>query len=116
MQPYYNHTGITIYHGDCRDVLPTLEPVDLVIADPPYGIKKTRGAAPVEELVTTEGYTKVRLLVVTGMRLLATMYHSILLTCYTIRASCCLAQTITLICYRRRQLGSYGTNVGRYAG
>lgn len=38
MRPYYEHAGITIYHGDCRDVLPGLEPVDLVLTDPPYGI------------------------------------------------------------------------------
>jgi len=36
--PYYDHAGITIYHGDCRDVLPGLLPADLVITDPPYGI------------------------------------------------------------------------------
>jgi len=38
MKPYYNHAGITIYLGDCRDILPQLEPVDLVLTDPPYGI------------------------------------------------------------------------------
>lgn len=38
MIPYYEQDGITIYHGDCRDILPTLEPVDLVLTDPPYGI------------------------------------------------------------------------------
>ena len=37
MKPYYEHEGITIYHGDCRDILPMLEPVDLVLTDPPYG-------------------------------------------------------------------------------
>lgn len=36
MKPYYERDGITIYHGDCRDVLPTLAPVDCVITDPPY--------------------------------------------------------------------------------
>lgn len=38
MTPYYEHGGITIYHGDCRDVLPALEAsgVDLVLTDPPY--------------------------------------------------------------------------------
>ena len=36
--PYYQHEGITIYHGDCREILPTLEPVDLVLTDPPYGL------------------------------------------------------------------------------
>lgn len=36
MQPYYQHGGITIYHGDCFDVLPTLSGVGAVITDPPY--------------------------------------------------------------------------------
>ncbi len=39
MKPYYkSKSGITIYHGDCRDVLPTLPKVDLVLTDPPYGV------------------------------------------------------------------------------
>lgn len=38
MKPYYDEDGCTIYHGDCRDVLPSLERVDLLLADPPYGI------------------------------------------------------------------------------
>ncbi len=38
MVPYCERDGITIYHGDCRDVLPSLERVDLVLTDPPYGI------------------------------------------------------------------------------
>lgn len=39
--PYYEHDGITLYHGDCREVLPTIAPfsVDLLITDPPYGVK-----------------------------------------------------------------------------
>jgi len=38
MKPYYEHAGITIWHGDCREILPTLPKVDLVLTDPPYGI------------------------------------------------------------------------------
>lgn len=38
MNPYYERCGITIYHGDCREILPTLPNVDLVLTDPPYGI------------------------------------------------------------------------------
>ena len=38
MKPYYDDGQITIYHGDCREILPTLGPVDLVLTDPPYGI------------------------------------------------------------------------------
>jgi site-specific DNA-methyltransferase (adenine-specific) len=39
-EPYYERDGITIYHGDCREVLPTLAAgsVELVLTDPPYGM------------------------------------------------------------------------------
>jgi DNA modification methylase len=40
MKPYYEHGGITIYHGDCREVLSEIGDVDLVLTDPPYGIKR----------------------------------------------------------------------------
>lgn len=40
MKPYYSEDGITIYHGDCREVLPTLEGIDAVLTDPPYGVNK----------------------------------------------------------------------------
>lgn len=42
MKPYYEEAGITIYHGDCREVLPLLRCVDLVLTDPPYGIGADR--------------------------------------------------------------------------
>lgn len=37
MSPYYEADGITIYHGDCREVLPTVPAGDVVVTDPPYG-------------------------------------------------------------------------------
>lgn len=37
-EPYYNDGGITIYNCDCRDLLSSLPPIDLVLSDPPYGI------------------------------------------------------------------------------
>ena len=39
MKPYYDDAGVTIYHGDCREVLPTLGAVDHVITDPPYSAR-----------------------------------------------------------------------------
>ena len=30
--------GVTLYLGDCREIMPTLPPVDAVVTDPPYGI------------------------------------------------------------------------------
>ena len=45
MKPYYEHAGITIYHGDCRDVLPLVR-ADVLISDPPWGVSvKTNNAA-----------------------------------------------------------------------
>jgi site-specific DNA-methyltransferase (adenine-specific) len=38
--PYYQDDLVTIYHGRCEDVIPTLPPVDLVLADPPYGVNE----------------------------------------------------------------------------
>lgn len=43
MKPYWEQNGIVIYHGDCREVLPTLGTVDLVLTDPPYGIGEAAG-------------------------------------------------------------------------
>lgn len=37
MRPYYDHAGITIYHGDCREILPSIK-FDWINSDPPYGI------------------------------------------------------------------------------
>ena len=42
MTPYYTDpdNGVTLWHGDCLEILPTLEAgsVDAVVTDPPYGI------------------------------------------------------------------------------
>lgn len=35
--------GVTLYLGDCRDILPTLGEVDAVVTDPPYGIGEAAG-------------------------------------------------------------------------
>src|SRR5262245_30414989 len=45
MKPYYDKDGITIFHADCRDVLPSLV-ADVLVTDPPFGVefngKKTK--------------------------------------------------------------------------
>jgi len=38
MKPYYQDDFCTIYHGDCREMLPSMPQVDLVLTDPPYGV------------------------------------------------------------------------------
>ncbi len=37
-KPYYEHAGITIYHGDSREILPLIA-ADVLITDPPYGVE-----------------------------------------------------------------------------
>ena len=36
---YYQDEAVYIIHGDCREILPKLEKVDLVLTDPPYNAK-----------------------------------------------------------------------------
>ena len=40
MKPYYTGNGVTIYHGDCLEILPTLgvNHADILVTDPPYGV------------------------------------------------------------------------------
>jgi len=42
MNPYYSEDGIEIFLGDCREVLPQIGSVELVLTDPPYGLKQDR--------------------------------------------------------------------------
>ncbi len=42
MKPYYEHGGITIYHGDCLSFLEWLE-ADVMLSDPPYGMDYRSG-------------------------------------------------------------------------
>jgi site-specific DNA-methyltransferase (adenine-specific) len=41
--PYYDEGGITIYHGDCREIIPQVGPVKMVFTDPPYGHNNNNG-------------------------------------------------------------------------
>ena len=43
-QPYWQSDGITLYCGDCREVLPSLgfhngDRCTAVVSDPPYGLE-----------------------------------------------------------------------------
>jgi len=42
-KPYYEDEAVTIYHGDCREMLPQLPGFDVVVTDPPYGIRHRVG-------------------------------------------------------------------------
>lgn len=59
MTPYYDDGQVTIYCGDCREILPTLQ-ADIVITDPPYGtggwrrLESGKGSDPTASLVVEE--------------------------------------------------------------
>jgi len=42
MKPYYEHGGITIYHGSALSVLPLVS-ADVIVTDPPYGVDYNSG-------------------------------------------------------------------------
>lgn len=41
-QPYFEKDGVTIYHGDCRKILPLVS-ADVMVTDPPFGINHASG-------------------------------------------------------------------------
>lgn len=45
MKPYYTDEFVTLYHGDCREIIADLE-AGLVLSDPPYGIAYNREDVP----------------------------------------------------------------------
>ncbi len=56
--PYYHDeaSGITIYHGDCREIMAGLtEQIDLLLTDPPYGINYQHGARKGGRKLGTDG-------------------------------------------------------------
>lgn len=67
--PYYHDekAGITIYCGDCRDVLPSLEPVDTVLVDPVWpnsSVIEFAGIDPVRLLAEALGLCQAERLIV----------------------------------------------------
>lgn len=60
MKEYYKTDNGTLYHGDCFEIMSELEPVDLVLTDPPYDIHAGKGGGCFgdrKHLVETGGFT-----------------------------------------------------------
>lgn len=42
-QPYYEDSHVTLYHGDCLEVMEAIKGVDLVFTSPPYNLLNSTG-------------------------------------------------------------------------
>lgn len=56
LKPYYSEPGITIYHGDCQAILPSLPLVDLVFTSPPYNLGTTTGGGFASKFTRNHGH------------------------------------------------------------
>ena len=80
MKPYYEDASVTLYHGDCREVLPTLSrgSADLLLTDPPYGVSWQSGHRhrAFERLVGDDGTLDVAAALAAALRVLKSQRHS----------------------------------------
>lgn len=98
MKPYYEQDGITIYHGDCREILPYLRRAGLVLTDPPYGVGVNYGSFD-------DTPENVKRLVTSVMPLCIGAGRRVALTCGT-RQICYYPEPTWILCWLNRA-GSY---------
>ena len=61
MSPYYEDDHVTIYHGDCLEILPhVIHDVDVLVTDPPYGMNHKTGGGRPDRPVLGDETTDVR--------------------------------------------------------
>ncbi len=96
MTPYYEADGITIYHGDCRDVLPSLS-ADVLLTDPPYGFRKAAwdGEFPIEWLEPAGTATRLAAGIMPGVHNLLRLPLAFGGLAYTWTLSCHLTNGMT---------------------
>ncbi len=54
-KPYFRDESVAIYHADCRDILPKMPKVDLVLTDPPYLLPHVQFRPEMREQTRTWG-------------------------------------------------------------
>jgi DNA modification methylase len=75
--PYYQDDAVTIYHGDCREVLPTLarQSVELLLTDPPYEVNYTSSRGSMGGIAGDDGSLDVPAIVLQALRVLKLNRH-----------------------------------------
>jgi site-specific DNA-methyltransferase (adenine-specific) len=77
MSEYYRDEWVTLYLGDCREVLPSLsEPVDLIVTDPPYGIDYRSNRGQHARIAGDDGSLDVAAVLTQACRLLRRGRHA----------------------------------------
>lgn len=77
--PYYEDENVTIYHGDCFDVLPTLgRDHHLLLTDPPYGVdfQSNRRAERLDKIAGDDGTLDVKSALTLACKTLARGRHA----------------------------------------
>jgi DNA modification methylase len=59
MKPYYEDAYVTLFLGDCRELLPMVGRFDLLLTDPPYGMGYQHGARKGGVLLGSDGESVV---------------------------------------------------------
>ncbi len=59
MKPYYQDESVTIYHGDCREVLGCIASDALLVTDPPYGVNMNTSYSQRGVLANANDYPRV---------------------------------------------------------
>ena len=82
MKPYYEDEAVTIYHGDCREMLPSMasESIDLLLTDPPYGVQmsphgRRKIPLPMDVITGDDGSLDVPSIINDALRVLRNNRH-----------------------------------------
>lgn len=76
MTPYYQDSHVTIYHGDCREMLSDAWfGVDVVLTDPPYGVLSESGSAATRRSGGNKDDGRIAWDVVLGVETLAALFR-----------------------------------------
>lgn len=111
--PYYERDGITLYHGNCLELLGALPraSVDLVATDPPYGMNyrassMRRRALPTEAIAGDDGTARVLVpyAIRESLRALKDKRHLYVFGPFDLKKIQGLASPVTLIWHKGRQM------------
>lgn len=76
LSPFYESEDVVLYHADCRSVLNRLDPVDLLVTDPPYGVNWQSGRGSHRKMAGDDGSLSLKDWLPTALRVLRRGRHA----------------------------------------